>query len=85
MPKVKGQSLIVFSLGDFVLGESRKEVFLPGEASLSGEFAEMLNKPKENAGKISPVCFLLTHTCSFFLLSYHYREENELWNVLKSS
>ena len=46
-------------------------MFFPREVSLSGEFAEMLNKPKENAGKIFLVCYIYSnmyvHYFFFFL------------------
>ena len=45
-------------------------MFFPREVSLSGEFAEMLNKPKENAGQIFLVCYIYSnmyvHSFSFF-------------------
>lgn len=61
-------------------------MFFPREVSLSGEFAEMLNKPKENAGKIFLVCYIYSnmYVHSFLFSFKHYREENELWNVLNS-
>ena len=44
-------------------------MFLPGEVSLSGEFAEMLNKPKENAGRDFS-CLFFTQTHMFIRFSF---------------
>ena len=47
-------------------------MFFPREVSLSGEFAEMLNKPKENAGKIFLVCYIYSnmYVHSFFFFFF---------------